>query len=344
MVVSGKDGIYGACECETSRTATRPQARRARTTRATRKITNPGLEFAQARFQNPIHGRFTSVDPLTASATIRNPQSFNRYTYALNSPYKFTDPLGLLSEYTSGACGNRCPNSDGGMSGYAESYAAFLCNGFECTQEELPATAQQLNTYNVTGDTYEQAMANAKTEFRKRFGAEEAGRCEGGCIGLTSVKMADGNIGYQTSAKQANGVVTVTLTITVPTLTTKIWLPNWFGKGAAKASTADKESWARMVAKLKDHEDGHVQIAQEEIATTRAAIFAAFRKTTTFSFRPKKGSTKAEINSQIDAMVRKRLSGADKIVSDGFSRYIDRRDAYDRVTRHGQIWRNEVTY
>jgi hypothetical protein len=33
---------------------------------------------------------------MTASATIRNPQSFNRYSYALNSPYKFTDPLGLF--------------------------------------------------------------------------------------------------------------------------------------------------------------------------------------------------------------------------------------------------------
>src|SRR5262249_51391879 len=54
-----------------------------------------GLEYAQARYYNPAHGRFTSVDPLTASATIRNPQTFNRYAYALNSPYKFSDPLGL---------------------------------------------------------------------------------------------------------------------------------------------------------------------------------------------------------------------------------------------------------
>ncbi len=68
------------------------------------KEAESGLEFAQARFQNPVHGRFTSVDPLTASATIKNPQTFNRYTYALNSPYKFTDPLGLL------------PNSSGGCS------------------------------------------------------------------------------------------------------------------------------------------------------------------------------------------------------------------------------------
>ncbi|HMU34919.1 MAG TPA: RHS repeat-associated core domain-containing protein [Pyrinomonadaceae bacterium] len=57
-----------------------------------------GLEFAQARYYNPTHGRFTSVDPLTASATIRNPQTLNRYSYALNSPYKFTDPLGLAPE------------------------------------------------------------------------------------------------------------------------------------------------------------------------------------------------------------------------------------------------------
>ena len=76
------------------------------------------LEFAQARYYNPTHGRFTSVDPLTASATIRNPQTFNRYSYVLNSPYKFSDPLGLIPE-TTGACGTRCPNSGGYVDGSA---------------------------------------------------------------------------------------------------------------------------------------------------------------------------------------------------------------------------------
>jgi len=55
-----------------------------------------GLEFAVNRYYNILHGRFTSVDPLPSSATVRNPQSFNRYSYVLNSPYKFTDPLGLI--------------------------------------------------------------------------------------------------------------------------------------------------------------------------------------------------------------------------------------------------------
>ena len=39
-------------------------------------------------YSNPTHGRFTSVDPLTASATIRNPQTLNRYSYALNSSHR----------------------------------------------------------------------------------------------------------------------------------------------------------------------------------------------------------------------------------------------------------------
>jgi RHS repeat-associated protein len=54
-----------------------------------------GLEFAQARYYNAAHGRFTSVDPMTASATIRNPQTLNRYSYVTNNPYKFVDPLGM---------------------------------------------------------------------------------------------------------------------------------------------------------------------------------------------------------------------------------------------------------
>ena len=70
-----------------------------------------GLDFAQARYYNSQHGRFTSVDPLTSSANVKNPQTFNRYSYVLNSPYKFTDPLGLLP-VSSAACGLACPNRD----------------------------------------------------------------------------------------------------------------------------------------------------------------------------------------------------------------------------------------
>jgi RHS repeat-associated protein len=51
-----------------------------------------GLVYAQQRYYDPMIGRFLSVDPVTAnSATGAN---FNRYWYANNNPYKFTDPDG----------------------------------------------------------------------------------------------------------------------------------------------------------------------------------------------------------------------------------------------------------
>jgi RHS repeat-associated protein len=54
------------------------------------------LDFAEARFYSSSQGRFTSVDPLMASAVTANPQTFNRYTYVTNSPLAFVDPTGMF--------------------------------------------------------------------------------------------------------------------------------------------------------------------------------------------------------------------------------------------------------
>ena len=53
------------------------------------------LDFAQARYHDFSVGRFTTPDPLSSSATSVNPQSWNRYTYTLNCPLRFSDPTGL---------------------------------------------------------------------------------------------------------------------------------------------------------------------------------------------------------------------------------------------------------
>ncbi len=84
--------------------------------------TESGLDFAQARYYNSKQGRFTSVDPLTASANVKDPQTFNRYSYAMNSPYKFTDPLGLIasSSGANGDCGAEFSSCDGESGGIAE--------------------------------------------------------------------------------------------------------------------------------------------------------------------------------------------------------------------------------
>ena len=50
-----------------------------------------GLTYAQQRYYDPVIGRFLSTDPVQASD---NGASFNRYNYANNNPYRFTDPDG----------------------------------------------------------------------------------------------------------------------------------------------------------------------------------------------------------------------------------------------------------
>jgi RHS repeat-associated protein len=52
------------------------------------------LDFAEARYYNSAHGRFTAVDPLLMSGVASNPQTFNRYVYAGNNPTRRTDPNG----------------------------------------------------------------------------------------------------------------------------------------------------------------------------------------------------------------------------------------------------------
>ena len=63
-----------------------------------------GLTYMQQRYYDPVIGRFLSVDPVTAYGS-GNWRLFNRYAYAYNNPYRFTDPDG------------RCPNCIGGVIG-----------------------------------------------------------------------------------------------------------------------------------------------------------------------------------------------------------------------------------
>ncbi|MBC3766713.1 RHS repeat-associated core domain-containing protein [Neptunicella marina] len=59
--------------------------------------TDLGLSYMQARYYDPVIGRFYSNDPVGPNRT--NPiMSFNRYIYVNNNPYKYTDPTGMELE------------------------------------------------------------------------------------------------------------------------------------------------------------------------------------------------------------------------------------------------------
>jgi RHS repeat-associated protein len=55
-----------------------------------------GLDYFGARYYSSVRGRFMSPDLVDPSLT--NPQTFNRYRYALNNPLRYIDPDGLYEE------------------------------------------------------------------------------------------------------------------------------------------------------------------------------------------------------------------------------------------------------
>jgi RHS repeat-associated protein len=61
-----------------------------------------GMTYMQQRYYDAQIGRFLSVDPVSARPTGDN---FNRYAYAINNPYKFTDPDGRESACFSNGVG-----------------------------------------------------------------------------------------------------------------------------------------------------------------------------------------------------------------------------------------------
>ena len=56
------------------------------------------LDYFGARYYSGGQGRFTSADPANASAGLGNPQSWNGYSYSLNSPLRLVDPTGKAPE------------------------------------------------------------------------------------------------------------------------------------------------------------------------------------------------------------------------------------------------------
>ena len=56
-----------------------------------------GLDNFGFRYNSSSLGRFMSPDPFAGSGRVENPQTWNRYAYALNNPLRYTDPLGLFA-------------------------------------------------------------------------------------------------------------------------------------------------------------------------------------------------------------------------------------------------------
>ncbi len=77
-----------------------------------------GLSYYNARWYDAKLGRFLSADTLVPGPA--NPQAFNRYSYVLNNPLRFTDPTGHEP------CANGSMCLPDGPSGFGESFDQML--------------------------------------------------------------------------------------------------------------------------------------------------------------------------------------------------------------------------
>ena len=77
-------------------------------------------DHAQFRQYNPTQGRFMSPDPYGGSYDAGNPQSMNRYVYAMNNPLGNIDPSGL------------CTRDDVGDESGGDCYGLDFCDADIC--------------------------------------------------------------------------------------------------------------------------------------------------------------------------------------------------------------------
>jgi RHS repeat-associated protein len=92
------------------------------------------LDYAKARYYGYTFGRFTSPDSPLLDQSSSDPQSWNLYVYAGNSPLKYTDPLGLWKQVECEGGSSKCWEAEEG-------------DTYESLAEQLGVSAENLGEF-----------------------------------------------------------------------------------------------------------------------------------------------------------------------------------------------------
>jgi len=114
------------------------------------------LDFAQARYFNTALGRYHSPDPETAGADFAEPQSWNGYSYVVNNPLMYADPLGLWKQVECSSGKGKCWEAERGdtfesLAKLVDIPAKFLKQFFSDVD---PRNIQIGQTFDLSGYEY----------------------------------------------------------------------------------------------------------------------------------------------------------------------------------------------
>ncbi len=150
-----------------------------------------GLDFAEARYFASSQGRFTSVDPLLASANVADPGSWNRYAFAYNNPLRFIDPTGMYV-YDKSVTEDQRKQFDEAFAN-AQKSLAKIGEKYGANSSEYKKAARALKVYGDPG------VDNGVTIFNKQLGDKVAGQVAP-YIGLRKDGNAKINVSIDTEA------------------------------------------------------------------------------------------------------------------------------------------------
>jgi RHS repeat-associated protein len=144
-----------------------------------------GLTYMQARFYDASVGRFLSTDPI--HFTDDNPFTFNRYAYANNNPYKYTDPNGQLAFLAPMLIG-------AGIGAVTSVIVQTAAAGGDMSQVSLGQVAVAAAAGALGG-----ASAVIASTAQSAGGAIAAQAVAGAAIGATSTVASNGVAGVQST-------------------------------------------------------------------------------------------------------------------------------------------------
>jgi RHS repeat-associated protein len=156
--------------------------------------TESGNDYFEARYYSSNMGRFMSPDPSTLSERLANPQTWNRYTYALNSPLIIDDPTGELWNYDRDGSGPQWTNTCGFTDDCVKTFATSNSNSVTAYGTDGPS---DVTTYNANKSGYvdvSQMTSNSGADFSFQPGVTNTFASPQTAAGLFNATAAYGDV------------------------------------------------------------------------------------------------------------------------------------------------------